>query len=315
MSLKPRGPWVCEECQNRAEEGDEAEEEDQSGCEICGQSHSLKMNKLLTCDGCEREFHKKCVGLRAIPKGRWLCRDCQEREDAANDNDGKSDDDDDQGGGRGGSTSSSGKRKEPDTDSPEDGKPPKKQRTDPPTKTPSTGRSPRVPRKMIDSDSDEDEIILATPQKETENPSKESPPKKTPSTGRSPRVPRKIIHSDSDEDNSDVETTIPETSQTKKDNHQSSVTTTGTKRKPQTAKKTTSGEEPKFNMHTPKKKSPLQSIVTPDDVSDSDDEDKTDELQQDEPTSNIDWDKDSDDDTVPESILGILNNKLFGKKK
>jgi hypothetical protein len=129
-------------------------------------------------------------------------------------------------------------------------------------------------------------------------------------------VPRKIIHSDSDEDNSDVETTIPETSRTKKDDHPPSVTTTGTKRKPQTAKKTTSGEEPRFNTHTPKKKtSPLQNVVTPDDVSDSGDEDKTDELQQDEPKSNIDWDKDSDDDVVPESILGILNNKLFGKKK
>ncbi len=32
---------------------------------------------LISCDGsCNQDFHLKCVGLRNLPAGRWLCGDC-----------------------------------------------------------------------------------------------------------------------------------------------------------------------------------------------------------------------------------------------
>ncbi|RVX20290.1 Increased DNA methylation 1 [Vitis vinifera] len=40
-------------------------------CSIC-----LDGGTLLCCDGCPRVFHKECVSLENIPKGKWFCKFC-----------------------------------------------------------------------------------------------------------------------------------------------------------------------------------------------------------------------------------------------
>ncbi|KAL6341881.1 hypothetical protein AAG906_038126 [Vitis piasezkii] len=40
-------------------------------CSIC-----LDGGNLLCCDGCPRVFHKECVSLANIPKGKWFCKFC-----------------------------------------------------------------------------------------------------------------------------------------------------------------------------------------------------------------------------------------------
>ncbi|KAM0756065.1 hypothetical protein T439DRAFT_19763 [Meredithblackwellia eburnea MCA 4105] len=52
--------------------------EGQTYC-VCNQG---SFGEMIGCDGsdCEREwFHLSCVGLQAIPKGRWFCDDCRQR--------------------------------------------------------------------------------------------------------------------------------------------------------------------------------------------------------------------------------------------
>jgi hypothetical protein len=42
--------------------------------------HRVSFGEMIGCDGteCEKEwFHLPCVGLSAIPKGRWFCDDCR----------------------------------------------------------------------------------------------------------------------------------------------------------------------------------------------------------------------------------------------
>lgn len=37
-------------------------------------------DKMMFCDRCDRGYHTFCVGLRAIPTGRWECTSCKEVE-------------------------------------------------------------------------------------------------------------------------------------------------------------------------------------------------------------------------------------------
>ncbi|XP_031958267.1 PHD finger protein 10 isoform X1 [Corvus moneduloides] len=55
-------PWQCMECKT---------------CIICGQPHHEE--EMMFCDVCDRGYHTFCVGLDAIPSGRWIC-DCCEKD-------------------------------------------------------------------------------------------------------------------------------------------------------------------------------------------------------------------------------------------
>lgn len=41
----------------------------------------------MQCDGCDRTFHKRCVGLRAIPACDWFCPGCEEGEEEEDEED------------------------------------------------------------------------------------------------------------------------------------------------------------------------------------------------------------------------------------
>eukprot|EP00798_Chlamydomonas_sp_ICE-L_P008624 gene8624-34067_t len=49
-------------------------------CNLCG-----GVGELLLCDGCDRAFHLRCVGLRSIPASDWYCQECEEGESAEED--------------------------------------------------------------------------------------------------------------------------------------------------------------------------------------------------------------------------------------
>ncbi|XP_006876237.1 PREDICTED: PHD finger protein 10 isoform X1 [Chrysochloris asiatica] len=53
-------PWQCMECKT---------------CIVCGQPHHEE--EMMFCDMCDRGYHTFCVGLGAIPSGRWVCDCCQ----------------------------------------------------------------------------------------------------------------------------------------------------------------------------------------------------------------------------------------------
>ncbi|XP_040095037.1 PHD finger protein 10 isoform X3 [Oryx dammah] len=53
-------PWQCMECKT---------------CVVCGQPHHEE--EMMFCDVCDRGYHTFCVGLGAIPSGRWICDCCQ----------------------------------------------------------------------------------------------------------------------------------------------------------------------------------------------------------------------------------------------
>ena len=40
-------------------------------CSVC-----FGAGELMCCDGCPQGFHPRCVGMRAVPDGRWLCPSC-----------------------------------------------------------------------------------------------------------------------------------------------------------------------------------------------------------------------------------------------
>eukprot|EP01006_Ploeotia_vitrea_P050789 TRINITY_DN67502_c7_g4_i1.p1 TRINITY_DN67502_c7_g4~~TRINITY_DN67502_c7_g4_i1.p1 ORF type:complete len:1669 (-),score=925.38 TRINITY_DN67502_c7_g4_i1:37-4695(-) len=70
-----------EESEDDYDEDEDEEEDDMDGvCRLC--SNERGSGKLLVCDGCERDFHLSCLGLRRSPSGDWFCPDCQERKQA-----------------------------------------------------------------------------------------------------------------------------------------------------------------------------------------------------------------------------------------
>ncbi|KAK7401612.1 hypothetical protein VNO78_13226 [Psophocarpus tetragonolobus] len=40
-------------------------------CEVCNDG-----GKLLCCEACPRTYHLKCIGLKSLPKGEWICSNC-----------------------------------------------------------------------------------------------------------------------------------------------------------------------------------------------------------------------------------------------
>jgi len=55
-------------------------------CQVCGQGAEETDDTLLVCDGeegeCPNAYHTFCIGLEQPPNGRWLCSECQAREEA-----------------------------------------------------------------------------------------------------------------------------------------------------------------------------------------------------------------------------------------
>ena len=46
-------------------------------CDVCNQLFSIKRNLMLLCDGCDKGFHKHCIGLDRIPRAKeWFCSTC-----------------------------------------------------------------------------------------------------------------------------------------------------------------------------------------------------------------------------------------------
>lgn len=45
-----------------------------SGCNVCGTSHSQKPNRIILCDGCDKEYHLQCLKepLAKVPKGKSI---------------------------------------------------------------------------------------------------------------------------------------------------------------------------------------------------------------------------------------------------
>ncbi|KAM9665915.1 PHD finger protein 10 isoform 3-T3 [Trichechus inunguis] len=60
LSMIKTYPWQCMECKT---------------CIMCGQPHHEE--EMMFCDVCDRGYHTFCVGLGAIPSGRWICDCCQ----------------------------------------------------------------------------------------------------------------------------------------------------------------------------------------------------------------------------------------------
>ncbi|XP_074189977.1 PHD finger protein 10 isoform X4 [Rhinolophus sinicus] len=60
VSMIKTYPWQCMECKT---------------CIVCGQPHHEE--EMMFCDVCDRGYHTFCVGLGALPSGRWICDCCQ----------------------------------------------------------------------------------------------------------------------------------------------------------------------------------------------------------------------------------------------
>ncbi|XP_035880888.1 PHD finger protein 10 isoform X2 [Phyllostomus discolor] len=60
VSMIKTYPWQCMECKT---------------CIVCGQPHHEE--EMMFCDVCDRGYHTFCVGLSALPSGRWICDCCQ----------------------------------------------------------------------------------------------------------------------------------------------------------------------------------------------------------------------------------------------
>ena len=50
--------------------------DDGEKCETCGKGHSTKGDPMLLCDGCDKGWHRRCLGVASVPKGDWHCRAC-----------------------------------------------------------------------------------------------------------------------------------------------------------------------------------------------------------------------------------------------
>ncbi|KAG0649440.1 Origin recognition complex subunit 4 [Hyphodiscus hymeniophilus] len=50
---------------------------DDIACAFCKGLDSDKGNEIILCESCDFAIHLKCYGLSQVPKGDWLCRDCE----------------------------------------------------------------------------------------------------------------------------------------------------------------------------------------------------------------------------------------------
>lgn len=67
--------------QTSAPEDKTGSNSDEITCVICGGGDSEPPNEILLCDNCDLAAHQICYGVKVIPEGDWLCRDCRPDED------------------------------------------------------------------------------------------------------------------------------------------------------------------------------------------------------------------------------------------
>jgi hypothetical protein len=56
---------------------------DADSCSMCGSSASAKPNLIMYCDDCNLAVHQQCYGVRALPRGDWFCKQCDEKQKLA----------------------------------------------------------------------------------------------------------------------------------------------------------------------------------------------------------------------------------------
>lgn len=60
----------------------EAEDEQETPCQVCNDPDYTDANQIVFCDGCNLCVHQLCYGVAEIPAGSWLCRRCALRDSA-----------------------------------------------------------------------------------------------------------------------------------------------------------------------------------------------------------------------------------------
>jgi hypothetical protein len=58
----------------------EAEDEQETPCQVCNDPDYTDVNQIVFCDGCNLCVHQLCYGVAEIPAGSWLCRRCALRD-------------------------------------------------------------------------------------------------------------------------------------------------------------------------------------------------------------------------------------------
>lgn len=75
-----------EEIEDKAVE--EAAQDEDASCVVCGCGDSEEPNEVLFCERCELAVHQRCYGVRYVPRGDWLCDPCHDFEKKERENNG-----------------------------------------------------------------------------------------------------------------------------------------------------------------------------------------------------------------------------------
>jgi origin recognition complex subunit 4 len=90
LPVIPEEDWFCTDCRSslELEVEEEPEEEiesdgsDDIACAVCSGLDSKAKNPIIMCDGedCDYAVHIKCCQLSAVPRGKWLCEECDSKD-------------------------------------------------------------------------------------------------------------------------------------------------------------------------------------------------------------------------------------------
>jgi hypothetical protein len=56
--------------------GEDAAEEEDDKCAICGIEESFETNQIVFCEACNVGVHQECYGVAKVPEGDWFCESC-----------------------------------------------------------------------------------------------------------------------------------------------------------------------------------------------------------------------------------------------
>jgi origin recognition complex subunit 4 len=76
-----KGRKQAELVDDTSQPDDEEKDIDEVACAVCNGLDSKKGNEIILCESCDIAVHLRCYGLPKIPKGDWLCRDCETGDD------------------------------------------------------------------------------------------------------------------------------------------------------------------------------------------------------------------------------------------